>query len=267
MPEETALAVIDATPELANVETSIVQREHTVHLAARNPQEMALAKDDLQAWLDGKISTIDEEINEIEGLKAIAKKNKWGAAKFNGLTSKAQTRRLYYEKIREAVAMGFTIVPNFPVDIFAIRVVREGPVEGEQYGGINLADYRAERSDVAVLGEGKYVSPKPKFYRYQKTGKDTNGKEYKQHFLVPTDFQNAEFPIAVAHPVVMQATSEAMALQLFDRIGICPQSQRQRGGKGDPLIIGQILQDAPRWGEPKKVASFLIAWHLDLRTL
>lgn len=264
MPEENALAVIDT--QIENVQPTITQREVTVHLAARNPQGMALAKTDLQEWLDGKIATIDEELNEIENLKSIAKKNKWGPGKFSGLASKAQQRRLYYEKIREAVGMGFTIVPNFPVDIFAIRVAREVPIEGEQMNYRQLADYRAERPDVIESGEGRYVSPKPKFYRYSKDEKDQQGNAYKKHYLVPTDFRNAEFPIAVAHPVVMQATSEAMALQLFDRIGICPQSGRQRG-KGDPLIIGQIILDAPQYGQPKKMASFLIAWHLDLRTL
>jgi hypothetical protein len=47
---------------------------------------------------------------------------------------------------------------------------------------------------------------------------------------------------------------------VFDTIGICPPQR-----KGDPLIIGQIMMPGPRWN--RETVSFLIAWHLDLRTL
>jgi hypothetical protein len=69
-----------------------------------------------------------------------------------------------------------------------------------------------------------------------------------------------EFPIAAAQAEVMTATQEAMALKVFDAIGICPPQR-----KGDPLIIGQIMMPGTRWS--RKTVSFLIAWHLDLRTL
>lgn len=74
---------------------------------------------------------------------------------------------------------------------------------------------------------------------------------------------------AVARPEIMTATAEAMALRLFDQIGICDQNagQHRRRGKGDPLIIGQILMKASKYGDITKPVNFLIAWHLDLRTL
>lgn len=73
-------------------------------------------------------------------------------------------------------------------------------------------------------------------------------------------FAELEFPLAIAHPVVMDATSHAMALKIFDRIGIVPQSLRH----GDPIVLGQIIR---KQGWQTKTASFLIAWYLDVRTL
>jgi hypothetical protein len=82
---------------------------------------------------------------------------------------------------------------------------------------------------------------------------------------MPTEFNEAEFPVMAAHPVVMEATARARDMNVFDQIGICPPTRRR--GKGDPLIIGQIIETMPKWGEPPKVISFLIAWYLDLRTI
>lgn len=64
----------------------------------------------------------------------------------------------------------------------------------------------------------------------------------------------------------MNATAEAMALKVFDQIGIC-QPTRNAGitRKGDPLIIGQILGKREGWSQ--KCVSFIIAWHLNLKDL
>ena len=61
---------------------------------------------------------------------------------------------------------------------------------------------------------------------------------------------------------MMNATQEAMALRVFDQVGISPQGSVRAA---DPLIIGQIL--GHKEGYKRKTISFLIAWHLDLRSL
>jgi hypothetical protein len=70
-----------------------------------------------------------------------------------------------------------------------------------------------------------------------------------------------EFPLAIAHPLVMDATAAAMALKIFDRIGVVNNRNQSRG---DPIVLGQITR---KDGYSTKTASFLIAWYLDPRTL
>jgi hypothetical protein len=70
----------------------------------------------------------------------------------------------------------------------------------------------------------------------------------------------------------MDATAKAMALKVFDQIGICRPVDHQNerafaaSGAGDPLIIGQILRRRGTYQGPK-VVSFIIAWHLNLNDL
>lgn len=237
-----------------------------VQLVATSAIEMSSAQADITSWLEGKLASINAEIFEMCAARDEAKKHKWKTSTFSSMISKARVREVFYEKVLEAVKAGYTIVPNFPIDVFAIRVAREYPAQGEQNNPNYPADWEAEKPEALALGEGNYVSVKPNFYRRQEDMKDMTGKVTgKRHYVVPTSFQEAEFPVMAAHPVVMQATAEARDRLLFDQIGICPPTRRK--GKGDPLIIGQILETVPKWGEPPHIVSFLLAWHLDLRTL
>jgi hypothetical protein len=67
----------------------------------------------------------------------------------------------------------------------------------------------------------------------------------------------------MAKPQIMHATSDAMALKIFDEIGVIPNYRR----KVDPIIIGAIYRPdatAKQYWEP---VSFLIAWHLRTETI
>jgi hypothetical protein len=235
-----------------------------VHLVARNPNEMALAKSNLQMWLKGKIGQCDQESSELFEATEVARTNGW---KFDTLArhaNLAKRRGEFYRKVLTAVDAGYTIVPNFPVDLFAVRVKRESPRPEHATSAYSCNHAAGNVHDVTPqilpAGEGKYVSPTPmgRGGEYQEKQKD--GKEITKYFFNVTDFTDIQFPIEAARPEVMDATAEAMALRVFEQIGICPQSR-----KGDPLIIGQVL--GPKVGFTQKQVSFLIAWHLDLRTL
>lgn len=236
-----------------------------VHLVARNPQQMAAAQSDLTLWLQKKRDGILGDIQELQTAKDEAQRHKWKTSTFTNHISKLRRQHDFYQKLVEAVMAGYTIVPHFPIDIFAIRVTRELPSQPTQHGGGHKADYRAEVPNVAAIGEGAYVSPKPTGIHYSKTEKDSKNESITRWYFDAQEFQDCEFPFTVARPEIMPAVAEAMALRVFDQIGICPQQSKR--GKGDPLIIGQIIQGAEKWGGIKKPVNFLIAWHLDLRTL
>lgn len=243
---EEALAVQNVEPGSA------------VHLVARNPVEMQQSQAGLMNWLAAKIEAISEEMSEYQESLSEAARNKWNTRGLKKAISGAFWRREFYQKTLDAVRAGFTIVPEFPIDVFAIRVDREG-VEG----GRNVARYGRpiaddERCEILPTGSGRYVSPRPRVYRWKESRTDERDKsEYKMNLVQPTALQAVEFPIRSARAEVMSATAEAMALKVFDEIGICPQTR-----KADPLIIGRIhLPDSD------KSVSFLIAWHLNLNEL
>ena len=228
-----------------------------VHLVARNPVEMQEAQTGLADWLKAKIATVTTEMEEYQASLSEAIRNKWSGKGLRKAVNNTFWRKQFYEKTLDAVNAGFTIVPEFPIDVFAIRVNRDNPettIQSTRYG---RADIPVERSDIMATGTGKYVSPTPKVLRWSETRKEGD-KEYKLNLAEPTELQAVEFPFRSARVEVMSATAKAMALRVFDEIGICPETRRN----ADPLIIGRIHLP----GSNKSV-SFLIAWHLNLNEL
>jgi hypothetical protein len=243
------------------VSTPLAGTEPLVHLVARNPAEMQSARASLSLWLTRKIAAADTDIADYEASLEQATKNRWNRAGLRKALNQAIGQRTFYEKILAAVEAGYTVIPEFPIDVFAIRVEREGPipehVASRYKNGLAL---RPEAADVLPEGEGEYVSNTPKASDWQESKTDEKGNKYTVYHRSAVALQDVVFPVRAARVEVMSATAEAMALRVFDEIGICP-AQR----KADPLIIGRIL--APKKGYTQKSISFLIAWHLNLNEL
>jgi hypothetical protein len=246
-------------------ELAVQNETKSVHLVARSPQEMAAAQEDLGAWLTAKVAAIDQEVSELKAATEAAIHNGWQYQTLAGQLSKARQQHVYYAKMLQAVKAGYCIIPNFPIDVFAIRVTREKPSAraastnwANSDPGRMIAD---ETPDIRPAGEGRYESPSQTVKRWSAPPtKDAQGKEIVTRWAKPVNFGDISFPLIAAQSVVMNSTQQAMALQLFDAIGICPESRP----KGDPMIIGQIRLSKARGA---KMASFIIAWHLDVRTL
>jgi hypothetical protein len=236
-----------------------------VHLMARNANEMALANSSIRMWLQQKIAQCDGETDELAVAAETAQRNKWQSKTLIAHCNLAKRRGDFYRKALAAVNAGFTIVPNFPVDLFAVRVKRDTPprnlASNSTYKWSGKRPAHDPSPETLPLGEGRYVSGSQVIGRSgDYKDKNSKGEEITRYFFNPTDFADVQFPIECARPEVMSASAAAMALRVFDGIGICPQTRR-----GDPLIIGQVL--GPKVGYSQKILSFLIAWHLDLRTL
>jgi len=236
--------------------------EESVHLVARNPQEMALAKSNLEQWLEAKVKSCSQETDELGAALDKAARNKWATDTLRRHVNLAAKREQFYEKALQAVKAGYTLVPNFPVDIFAMRVKRAAPSRHTDTSNYSTPSVSVPAPTALPAGEGRYVAgdrAKRISGSYDEPAKD--GKTIKKYFSTTAGYSDVEFPIMAAQAEVMTATQEAMTLRVFDTIGICPPQR-----KGDPLIIGQIRMPKVGWQEPKML-SFLIAWHLDLRTL
>lgn len=237
-----------------------------IHLVARNPNEMALSQQCLADWLFTKIASCEDELKDLELIVDHARKSKWRTSGLDRQVALAKKRLNFYVKVKAASDAGYAIVPNFPADIFAIRVTRDNPNAGQassQWPNPTVSD---ENPNCAPVGEGSYVAPEAKLESYTTKKQDDKGKEITTYHSYPVEFQDVEFPIACARPEVMGAVSEAMSKKIFDSFAVSPEGV-MRKRKYDPIILGQVqLPKAGGYVEAKKV-SFLIAWHLDLRTL
>lgn len=256
----------ESTALVPTVETN---EAPTVHLVARNPAEMQAARADMTAWLKGKLSEVELEVRELNASLSEARDHGWSTSALTRQRNKAVGQETFYFKLLTAVEAGYMIIPEFPIDIFAIRVTRSGVRQGSvtergQWANPTVPD---ERPDVAAVGEGEYKSPSQLIRTTTRTEKNDKGESVTVKTARPTDFGELVFPLQAARPVVMNATAEAMALKVFDQIGICRpiRGESQWQGKGDPLIIGQIL--GQRSGYTQKHVSFIIAWHLNLNDL
>ncbi len=238
------------------------------HLVARNPTEMQTSQANLATWFRGKIELVALEASELSEALAVAKRNKWSTKTLASQTSRAMQRKMFYEKCLAAIDAGFTIIPNIPVDIFAIRVKRDKPLPNmqetrrENPSSWDTPTVPDQKPQILSVGDGNYQSPDQLMVRRGKTEDVDNGKKVIVQTVWATEFREIEFPVIAAAPSVMSATQAAMAMRIFDEVGVSPQNQR----KGDPLIIGHVL--GPTNGYlGRKTLSFLIAWHLDVRTL
>lgn len=242
------------------------------HLVAVNGTEMMAARLGIQNWLRTKLDDIQSEINTAQANYDAAIKHKWKASPFKNQIRKEQSKHLYYSKILAASEAGFTIVPNMDVTVFAVRTKRSWPKWNGNEGTSNYSYNSAspivpdEEEQRLPVGEGEYKSPDQLFHERHQKLKETDkvtGKEIEVYHVrqICDGFEQIEFPLAVAQPLVMDATARAMAMKIFDRIAIVPQKYKRRG---DPIILGQITR---KEGWQTKIASFLIAWYLDPRTL
>jgi hypothetical protein len=241
-------------------------RTPRIHAVAVNATEMAESHAEIKEFLAAKIAALSEEHKDLEDALQVACDSGWATAPLSRQTSKLARSVLYYEKLLAALDAGFTIVPNMPCDQFAIRVKRTAPsVKSEtrrsEYG--KKVPFLADETEDPHLpaGEGRYESPTQRVSTNVFETKNEKGATITTTTVSPTAWGEIDFPLAAAVPMVMSATQAAMSLRLFDRIGIVPQSVRR---DADPIILGQIVR---KDGYQVKVTSFLIAWHLDFRTL
>lgn len=253
-------------PELA----SIVSPEQSFHLVATTPAQMSMAQEHLVKWFRLKVASFDGEISELDAAIEEADKNGWNGKPLKSQRSRAIVRRTFYEKCLLASDAGFCLIPNIPVSAFAIRVKRDSPVETNECtypiesadSSWNVPRIDDEKCEVLPPSEGRYENPVQLERRSQHIIQDGEKKQVVK-YVMASGWQGIEFPMIAARAQVMNETQRAMAMKVFDEIGVSPESH---SAKGDPLIIGRII-DRRTYGSPNKVVSFLIAWNVDLRTL
>ena len=226
----------------------------TTTLVALSPFDVPAAQQGLSSWCQGKIVALGRELREHRQNLRHAKASHWKTTGWQSIVNKTQRRMIYYAKIKAAVDAGYLIVPNFDIDVFAVRTSRRRPPQ---------EDNRLKaQPDLSPAGRGDYVDDVVFSYRRTDTLTKKDGTKYDNTVSVPTDFDyDPDFPVRGVKPVILAATERAMALKIFDQIGVV------KARKQDPIIVGQIVDPAGNGRYWKKTISFFVAWWLDPDTL
>jgi hypothetical protein len=228
---------------------------------ALSPAEMTTAHEGMLRWAESKVREMSAEIGEFQAEAKLAKENGWRSGGFERHKKIAQRRLAFYQKIIDALKAGYIVVPNFAMTAFAIRTTAESPRGGKEIYTWSTPTFE-QQAEVLPSGEGRYVNPEPSKETWTEDGGlDKEGKPKELKIASPDDFVDVVFPLAVAKVQIMAATAQAMALKVFDEIGMT--DEWHGGRRGDPIVLGRLLN--PRRNAPS--VTFFIGWYFDARRI
>jgi hypothetical protein len=224
-------------------------------LVALSPTDIPAAQAEIAEWCRRKIHELQVQRSDFIDNARIAAEHQWQFRSLEAAAKRCERTISYYEKIAAAVSEGFLIVPNFDVEVIAVRTDRRKPNRNEPHEA---------RARLLPVGEGRYVDDKPHIRTEAYQATDYQNKPVTRTRDLATRFdENLDFPVLAVKPIVMEATARAMAFKIFDRIGVVT------GKREDPVVVGQIIDPRHPYryqGRPK-VVTFFVAWWLDSRTL
>lgn len=236
---------------------TVVEDPMDFTVIARDPAEMAKAQKSLILWAARKIQSEKELLTEAQEQYDIAVKNKWRASAWKRRVLLSEKTVNFYRKIKMALEAGYYIVPPFPIDLFAVRTDQKRPLEkrGSWEAG-------QQRGRLLPPGEGRYVSDAAEVWDRHLPGPEKDGKPTTVKESYARYFREVDFPFKLAKPEILNATAEAMAKKLFDRMGVLPATR----GCGDPVVCGQIIKPGGNHYTEKAI-TFFVAWWLDTKDL
>jgi hypothetical protein len=271
VPNSAVEGVQGAPQERAPVEMPPLRPGEDIVVIAKSPEEMATAQHALVGWCDSKISVMEMEAREAAENVNQAQKRKWKVAPFRKTYELAQGRVAYYQRMKAVLEAGYVIVPDMPAQTLVIRTGQREPRHQKTdstYYGHTLPQ---AKSDGAPVGKGQYVSPEYKRHNWDTSSKDSAGRESITHHSRVRGFDTEfAFPMLAVKPQVLDEVGKAMALKVFDEIGILPagsgpkKTMMRATTMPDPIVVGRIVRYE---GAKRIVCSFLITWWLDSRTL
>lgn len=224
-------------------------------LIALTPADMVPAQTDLITWCDRKILAVKAELADLETNLELATAHGWKHASVQASLNRVAKRVTYYEKMKAAVEAGYVIVPNFPIDVFAVRVKRDQP--RTQFATYDSSDRLNAKAELLPAGEGRYVDDGC-LIRDLSHDETVDGKTRHVSQFVTSNYDAIDFPVALVKPAILHETQRAMALRIFDDMGIV---QNQVGR--DLIVVGRLLD--PRGN--RRCVTFFVAWWLDTASL
>ena len=269
-PEGSAVAAI---AESEPISTAMVVKHEAETIPASgtaiNMEQIPHMQASLIEWCRSKVTAVKAEAAELYEAFQHALKHTWKSGTLKRQSDLASKRVVYYEKIRDALEAGYCIFPTVDCEVFAIRTGKVTPKYNREfvhYGGPDFED----KAQLLPSGEGRYVEPVPLVTSFASSREATrhDGVKYIKEGRTFTthSFDEVDFPLVMAKPHIMDVAGKAMALKIFDEIGIIGDTGRMRSARRgqDPVIVGRII--SPGYGQHKRI-TFLIAWHVDTKDL
>lgn len=237
-------------------DTSIETRPEDLTIVALTPAEMLPAQQDLAAWCDRKLAALRAELADLAANLELATEHGWKHKSVEATLNRTARRITYYEKLQVAVQAGYLLIPNLTVDVFAVRVQRaKQPEKAHDHSWPSNFEAKAQ---ALPAGEGRYVDDQV-LCRDESYVENVAGKETHVRRFVSDDYDNVDFPVTLVKPAVLDATTRAMALKVFDQMGVV---RNDYPGK-DPIVVGILLD--PRGN--RRRTTFFVAWWLDTASL
>ena len=170
----------------------------------------------------------------------------------------------FLERTAAALEAGFVIVPNFDCRVIAIRVKENRlPRRKPSVSSYGNPTAREEKADLLPPGQGKYVDPQPT-QQTEREVKIEGGKSTTVRTAVPIELlETLELPADFLKPKVIQRTTAAAAMKIFDEIAVSP-SWPNRGK--DPMVLGRIRGRDDGYGHGRTL-TFLVAWFIDTASI
>lgn len=217
--------------------------------------------------MDVLIDRTKTALKEREVSLGIAIKNHWNLTRIKHDITDLKRKKDTYEKLRAAFEQGYVLVPDLNIDVFAIRTNRAKPRrnkrtdEGRWPGGV-----RDQSSEAPPLEDGKYVSERAVVAAQESTKNVPQRDGTMNPVLTTTQWakefrEEIDFPFVLSKPRVLAATERAMALKIFDEIGVSPARHERRK---DPVVVGRIKYLK---GYQSRNFDFLVAWFIPLSML
>lgn len=247
------------------IETTATDLEHSTayQLVALDRPQLEAAQAKMIEWAKARRDQVDVDWDVENTSLDLAMQHGWLTAPFERRLSKLARQRTFYAKILQALEAGYAIVPNFQMNVFAVRTRWKAPRGSVRSGRYNRPETFAQGAELLEAGDGRYVNPIPDLVTDSYTEKDDKRQTVTKYQQWPGDeFNDVEFPIALAKPQLMTRVGEAMAIKLFDEIGVAVDTwdrSRSGAGRGDPILLGRLLN--PRTNRPS--VSFFLGWYFD----
>lgn len=246
----------DMASELSDVPEGIelVPGTDDIIVFARTPLEMAQAQSWLCGWAERRILRAQADLQIAEDNLTEAKEAKIRTSGWKTQVRKYQKEERFYIKLKAALDAGYFIVPDFPVNIIAVRTHSEYAKDTKEYrhrGSVDNEDHQE-----LEVGAGEYVDPVPPTARFNDvTEKDGKAVTIEKWTASGQMLRKMDFPFKLVRPQLLRDLKKAVDPRIFDAIAVMPGPQRKNR---DPMLLG-IIENKLSKHNVKRII-FLITW-------